>query len=668
MAHSSKVPKSRRLVRSLRSATAAAVLLPMGAALAPAAAAAATPDNPAPAVYPSLREWHGGQGDWRLTPATRIVVDQRDAQTLDRTARTFADDLGAETGHHPAVVTGRARPGDVYLTAHTAETGLGTEGYRMTVDRVLTLEAPTDTGVFYGTQTVEQILKTDPHRSGVPQGTARDWPDFGERAQMLDVGRKYYPMDYLKSQIRTMAWEKLNTFHLHLSDWEGFRIQTDRFPGLASAQSYSKADLRELQDYAKQYHVMIIPEVDLPAHANAIAQFDPSLRFTCHSLDYSHWPGGEQGGWVLNIASEHTRQFVHDLLDEIIPMFDSPYFHVGGDEYPYDADKAACPELVAYQKARGFAYPGDVFTDFFNTLNAQVRSFGKTTEMWEWWDFNHQQTSIQPDRNIVIDSWVNNDPAGLAAQGYQVVGTPEMTLYVSAGFGQKLGDYGYVDVKRVYEQYPFSHPDGILGYRISRWSDRAEQQSPEWLDFFARRPLQVLAERLWGGPRSPSVWQFFARVDAVGGPPPSQLTAVPAAQARVVNVDSQDASAAAANVLDDNPYTIWQTAGTAGALPHEITVDLGRVYPLAGFRYLPRQDGSTQGRIGDYEFSVSADGTDWHSVAAGTFVNDQTEKEVQFDVSHARYVRLRALSEVNGAPTTSMAELTVLQAPAANVH
>jgi hexosaminidase len=631
-------------------------------------------ENPAPNVFPSLREWHGGHGDWRLTPTTRIVVDQRDQRLLDQTAHTFADDLGAETGHHPAVITGRARAGDIFLTAHTTDTGLGAEGYRLTIERVLTMEASSDTGVFNSTQTVEQILKADPHRSRVPQGTARDWPDFSERAQMLDVGRKYYPMSYLKGQIRQMAWQKLNTFHLHLSDWEGFRIQTQRFPGLASPQSYSKSDLRELQDYAHRYHVMIIPEIDLPAHANAIAQYDPTLRFSCHSLDYSHWPGGEQGGWVLNIASQHTRQFVHDLLNEIIPMFDSPYFHVGGDEYPYDKDKAACPELVAYQQARGFAYPGDVFVDFFNTLNSQVRAFGKTTEMWEWWNFNNQQTSIKPDKNIVIDSWVNNDPAGLAAQGYPVVGTPEMTLYVSAGFGQKLGDYGYVDVQKVYEQYPFSHPNGILGYRISRWSDRAEQQSPEWLDFFARRPLQVLAERLWGGPRSPSVWQFFARVDSVGGPPPSQLTAVPSSQARVVAVDSEETSSAngkAANVLDNNPYTMWQTAYTGGAspLPHEITVDLGRAYPLAGFRYLPAQDGSTQGRIGNYELGISSDGSHWRNVAFGTFVNDQTEKEVQFDVSQARFVRLRALSESSGAPyIIRMAELTMLQAPAAEVR
>jgi hexosaminidase len=311
-----------------------------------------------------------------------------------------------------------------------------------------------------------------------------------------------------------------------------------------------------------------------------------------------------------------------------------------------------------------------VFTDFFNTLDAQVRSYGKTTEMWEWWNFNNQQTSIAPNKDIVIDSWVNNDPASLVALGYRVVGTPENTLYVSAGFGQKIGDYGYVDIKNVYENFAFVHSDLVLGYRISRWSDQAEQQSPEWFDFFARRPLQVLAERLWGGPRLSSVWQFLGRADAIGDPPPSGLTAVPKSGIRIASVDSEETTAengAAANVLDNNPYTIWHTrySGSVAPMPHEITLDLSRPTRLAGLRYLPRQDGGVNGRVAGYRIAVSSNGSSWRDVAAGSFVDDQTEKEVDFPTSTVRYVRLTAMSATNGQAYASAAELTPLQAPAA---
>ncbi len=653
---------------TLTRTVAAAVVATLGVSLAaapvvakeagPSELRAAATASGAPAVLPSLRQWTGRTGSFHLTPGSRIVVD---SSALWATATTFRDDLALETGHRLRVQTGEARAGDVVL-ALRHDASLGGEGYRLDSGRQLEITAPTDTGVFYGTQTVEQILKADPHRARVPHGSARDWPNFGERAQMLDVGRKFYPMSYLRSQIRTMAWEKLNTFHLHLSDWEGFRIRLPQFPGLAAAQSYTPAQLRDLQAYAARYHVTIVPEVDLPSHATAFTHWDPTLRFSCHSLDYSHWPGAQYGGWVMNITSPHTRTFVHDLLAAVIPIFNGKVFHIGGDEYPYDADQAACPELVAYQHQRGFAYTGDVFTNFFNTLDTQVRSYGKTTEMWEWWDFNNQKTSIKPNKDIIIDSWVNNDPSGLAAQGYRVVGTPEQVLYVSAGFGQKPGDYGYVDLQKVYETYPFDHPAGVIGYRVSRWSDQAETQSPQWLDFFARRPLQILAERLWGGPRSSSVWQFLGRADAIGDPPPSQLTGVDKSRISVTSVDGA-ASRSALAMLDNDPYT---RVDAPGALPHGITLDLGVPTRLAGLRYEPPQDGTTTGRIADYRVEVASSPGRWRVVATGTFGGDQTEKEVDFAPARVRWLRLVALSTSDGGSTVSTAELTPLQAPASS--
>ncbi len=652
------------LLAVLASSLAGAVLGPLTAAHG-----APTPSQPAPNVVPALRQWTGGTGWFALSGSTRIEVAGRDADTLRSTARTFAADLAAETGLTVPVVHGTApEPGDVVLTLGAADPLLGSEGYRLAIGKQLVISAPAATGVFYATQTVEQILKADPHRTRVPRGTAVDWPEFGVRAQMLDVGRKYYPLSYLRSQIRTMAWEKLNTFNLHFTDWEGFRIQVPGFAGLASAQSYSAADLRALQDYGHRYHVMIIPEVDLPAHATAITTYDPQLRFSCHSLDYGNWTGGGNGGWTLDITKAYTKDFVHRLLSKIIPMFDAPYFHIGGDEYQYDADKAACPELVAYQQARGFQYPGDVFTDFMNTLDAQVRSYGKTAEMWEWWDFNGQQTSVKPNKDIVIDAWVGS-PTELAAEGYQVVGTPEDTLYVSAGFGTSPGQYGYVDLRNVYENYGFDHPANVLGYRVSRWSDQAENQTPQWLDFFAKRPLQILADRLWGGPRAPDVWSFLGRADQVGDAPSiDQLTAVPKAQVHVASVDSQETTAedgAAADAVDNDPYTIWHSAytGTVAPMPHQITLDLGDRERLGGLRYLPRQDGGANGRIAGYEIWTSANGRQFRERAAGTFADNQTEKEVDFPAVRARYVRLVATSSTNGLPYAAAAEVTPLESP-----
>ncbi|NDZ78625.1 family 20 glycosylhydrolase [Streptomyces sp. SID10853] len=664
----------RRFIRHVLSVVLlVAGLAPLGATGTASATESTTESaNSAPAVQPGIREWRGGHGMFHLGPRSRIVLDGSGAGQLRSTARTFATDLSALTGHTLPLVTGRPRGGDIALRADSTDTQLGPQGYALDIDEVLAVDATGDTGVFYATQTIEQAIKLDGHHTSVPHGTARDWPDVEQRAQMLDVGRKFFPLSYLKTQIRDMAWQKLTTFHLHLTDWSGFRIRLPQFPGLASADSYTPAELRELQDYARTYHVDVIPEIDLPGHSTPLTAYDPTLRFACSSMDHATWPGGERGGWTLDITKQHTRDFVHGLLEAVIPLFDSKYVHVGGDEIGLDDKKNSCPELVSYKNARGFGYTGDVFVDFLNTLNKQIRSHGKTTEAWEWWDQYGQQSSIAPDRTIVLDDYIDSDPAPLVAKGYTVVATPEPVLYVSPGFGQKPGEYGYVDIRDTYENYAFPTPatggGRVLGYKVARWSDSAETQSTAFFDHFARRPLQVLATRTWGSPRAASAWAFLGRVDAVGGPPGSTtdyLSALPKA-GMTVTTDSEETTGEdgrAGNILDDDPYTCWHTAYTPAAapMPHHVTVGLGAERQLAGFRYLPRQDAAPNGRIGDWTFAVSSDGTTWRTVARGAFANDQTEKEITFPRTGARYVRLTATSAANGLAYAGASELTLLR-------
>jgi hypothetical protein len=138
---------------------------------------------------------------------------------------------------------------------------------------------------------------------------------------------------------------------------------------------------------------------------------------------------------------------------------------------------------------------------------------------------------------------------------------------------------------------------------------------------------------------------------------------------KLVYVDSQEtqcANGAAVNGFDGNSATIWHTqyCPSMVQLPHEIQIDMGTAYTISGFRYLPRQDGGVNGRIGQYEFYATNDLSNWGSpLATGSFANDATEKQVLFASSTYRYVRLRALTEANGGPWTSMAELTMLQSP-----
>ncbi|MEV6527947.1 family 20 glycosylhydrolase [Longispora sp. NPDC051575] len=617
-------------------------------AIPPSVAGAA---NPAPVVVPSLRQWTGGTGTWQQAASTRIVTSVADASVLGATASRLAGELEAEGGLRPTVATGAGDADDIVLRLGSTDTTLGEEGYALTAGTGLDISARTPAGVLWGTRTLLQMLRADPARRAVPQGSAKDWPQFSQRGQMLDVGRKFFPVDYLKQQIRWMSWYKLNTFHLHLSDWNGFRVQSLTYPNLASPESYTQAQIRDLVSYAKTYGVTVVPELDLPAHASWISGHAPTnLGFGCASLAKPvgvPWEGADQGGWTMDVTKATTRDFIKRLLDEMIPLFDTPTFHIGGDEIPNDAAKAACPELVAYASSRGFAHPGDVFSDYVNTLNTQVRSFGRTTQLWEWWDYGGQQTSIAPAKNIILNEWLS---LAHANAGYKTVGTLDGPFYVSPGFGTSPGQYGYSDPRDVYN-FSYSTNPNVLGFKISRWNDRAQTKAVDWLDYFARRPLQAVADRTWGGPKAATFATFLDNVDRIGGAEPGSPTARSQTGwtlRSVTSAETAETNAAATNAFDNNPYTFWHTAytGTTPTLPAEIVIDTGASGPVNGWRYLPRQDGGRNGRVKQYELSTATTATGPYTVAAtGTLADDGTEKEIRFPTTTARYAKLRVLSE-----------------------
>ncbi|HEY3630393.1 MAG TPA: beta-N-acetylhexosaminidase, partial [Jatrophihabitantaceae bacterium] len=380
---------------------------------APAGAGAA-PTNPAPDVVPGLQQWTGSTGRFEFGVLSRIVVAD---PALLADARSFADDLRGVAGVQLPVVSGHStHRGDIAI--RLGASGLPAQGYALSIGDTVTIAGVDATGAFYAEQTVEQQVLQD---GSLPRGEARDWPDVGQRGFMLDMGRHYYSPAYVEREIRTAAWHKLDVVHLHLTEYNAFRLQSSTYPGLAAAQSYSHADLSAFVATARRYHVTLVPEIDLPAHSTAIADFDPTLRFDCASL---------ADGFTLDVTKPQTMQFLVGLLKEFMPLFpDSPVFHLGGDEYAGLAAQQACPELVDYAKAHGFGSTEDVFVDFLNKLGAQVQALGKRPEIWNWWDVVGGAT-ISPDKNLIIDAWTGS-PAAYLAAGYDTVSSPDNLLYVT---------------------------------------------------------------------------------------------------------------------------------------------------------------------------------------------------------------------------------------------
>jgi len=241
-------------------------------------------NNPKPAVIPTLRLWTGGAGALELSDRSRIVVEQFHRAELEPIAKVLRDDLRAVSGLKLRIVLGSV-PGsrDIALRLDGTLSTIGNEGYRLTIGDEVEASAKTPTGVFYATRTLLQMIcLTSDHRR-LSKGETLDWPDYLERGFMLDVGRKFFDIGYLRQYVKFMSWFKLNDFQLHLNDdadddYSGFRLTSDRFPGLANKDgAYTRKQIEQLQDLAAMYHVNIAPEIDAPAHARAFTKYRPDL-------------------------------------------------------------------------------------------------------------------------------------------------------------------------------------------------------------------------------------------------------------------------------------------------------------------------------------------------------------------------------------------------------
>jgi hexosaminidase len=406
---------------ALVSTVAAALVLATMPALAP---------GPAPVTIPALQQWTAHTGTYTFSAQTRVVTPDA---ALALTARVLATDLHALTGSTVSVVSGPARAGDITLRRGPAFGGA--EGYVLTAASTLSVMATSDSGVFNGTRTILQLL----HASRtVPAGTASDWPAYPERGLMLDAGRKYFSLSFLRDHIRDMSYLKLNYLHLHLSDNFGFRLESQTHPEIVSADHYSKQDIRSLIAFAAEYHVQIVPELDFPGHMDTILAAHPSLKLKSSS-------GAVSDGFI-ELSKPASYELIRDLVNEYLPLFPSRFWHIGGDEYV--SNYAEYPQLEQYARTQyGSSATGkDAYYGFINWADGLVRAAGKTTRMWnDGLKPGGATLTVNPD--IVVEHWSAGglpwlgpaySPQQLVDAGHQVMNNAYTPLYYTLGIGGTL--------------------------------------------------------------------------------------------------------------------------------------------------------------------------------------------------------------------------------------
>src|SRR5690606_29521907 len=236
------------------------------------------------------------------------------------------------------------RAGDVRLELNQ-DKGANPESYTMTVrgGRV-TVSAPAEAGVFYGTRTLKQEIAG---AGAAREGVVRDEPAKERRGMMLDIARKHYSAGWIEDRIRELGDLKFNELGLHFSDDQGFRIESDSHPEVVSREHLTKAQVKRIVDLARSRHITVVPEIDSPGHLGAVIAAHPDLQLR-------NAGGGAVRG-AIDISKEKSARIVDELLEEYAGLFPGSQWHLGGDEYQalvVSDPEASFPGLAAAARER----------------------------------------------------------------------------------------------------------------------------------------------------------------------------------------------------------------------------------------------------------------------------------------------------------------------------
>ncbi len=474
-----------------------------------------SPGATRPQTIPALREWSPAPDSYTFSSTSRIVLDSACASELETTGRVLAEDLRALTGLEIALLSAPAGcPGDIVLTLNAAGSLPGREAYRLEVGECVIISATHDDGIFYGTRTLLQLLAQG---FTIPGGVARDWPGYPERGLMVDVGRKYFSPAWLENHIRELAYLKYNYFQLHLSDSFGFRLESERHPEITSPQHYTKAEIRALIELARQYHIMIIPEIDMPGHMDAILASHPELQLVNDA--------GERRPGDIDLANAAAYNLMQDLLEEYLPLFPAPYWHIGADEYLFMQSYAHYPRLLDYARRRygASANAKDAYLGFVNWANEIVKAHGKITRVWNDGLHGGSAVTIAPD--LVHDHWLGHEKAPTPQQitdlNLQIVNSNFDYLYYvlrhdeHAGAWRARADAIYTAFEpslfHAGHALPDFHP-GNLGAKLHVWCDHPEVETEEQIAEGIELPLRALAQKNWSSPRLVADYEGFAQI------------------------------------------------------------------------------------------------------------------------------------------------------------
>lgn len=473
-------------------------------------------------VTPMPLELKQSEGTFELTKSVVFAVND---PSLEKVAELFISKIKSSTGYDLRLKDAAPESGYISLNIDK-DAQVNDEGYLLNVtSKGVDIKAKTAHGVFNAMQTVMQLLPAEIESPNViryiawtiPNVDIKDEPRFTYRGQMLDVCRHFASIEDIKRHLDVLAMYKINKFHWHLTEDQGWRIQIDKYPKLTEMGSrriegegneygpffYTKDQVKEVVAYAKERFIEVIPEVELPGHGVAALTAYPEFSCTGGPFEVRNIWGVAND--VYCAGNDSTFQFLTDVIEEVIPLFESEYFHIGGDECPKGRWKA-CPKCQARIKELGLKGDKEHSAEeklqsyFVQRMEKVLLKHNKKMIGWD----EILEGGLAPTATVM--SW-RGEEGGIAAanMGHDVIMTPGGWLYIDKYQGDsKLSSVtigGLLTLEKVYNYEPIPEKIAddkkhhILGAQVNMWDEYNYDVQQMEYDIYPR--VLALSELTW---------------------------------------------------------------------------------------------------------------------------------------------------------------------------
>ena len=412
----------------------------------------------------------------------------------------------------------------------TSDSRFAPEGYAIKSDKnVIQVLASSEAGAFYALMSLEQMGEG----GEMDCCFVRDEPKYGYRSFQLDCSRHFWTVEKIKSILRLQASVKMNTFHWHLSDDQGWRAEIKKYPLLTEKGSirkntqialvgynagkephddeeygrgmfYTQEDMKEVVAYAKKLHIQVIPEIDMPGHMVAAIACYPELSCTGEPTEVStRW------GVMDNICccgKENIYNFAKDVIDELCEIFPAPYFHIGGDEVPMEEWKK-CPKCKEMMRKQGFTDYKQLHTWFINEVGKYAASKGRRLIGW-----NEILHGGNLDNEVLVQYWTPQ-PDGRVAKHLDKGGKVIISKHKHFYFDMPFSQY---PLKNTYKFSPYfgginrQNVSGVVGVEGELWAEWID--TPQKLEFQMNPRLAALSEVGWNKTEKKNYKEFVARL------------------------------------------------------------------------------------------------------------------------------------------------------------